>query len=226
MAWSELNDSGDMADWQMLLKGYITSKLLWNPDADAEALYREYIAAYYGPAAPYFDEFVKLFDGHFSRVKAVDGDFIAGMGKDDDYLMNAGYYPLELFEKAERLLDKAEEAVSGLGNADEKYLERIRNVRVTPMIMKAYNYYFYYNRAEYKLSDYLEKTEAVCLRGRAKYPGASRGEKTGLYSERETAEILKTLDKNPMAAWDVYRHIYHGYVGKYRMRAADSGLIK
>jgi len=46
------------------LRAWILAKLLWNPDQDVEALYRDFFAGYYGAAAPlirsYFDDLQRL----------------------------------------------------------------------------------------------------------------------------------------------------------------------
>jgi hypothetical protein len=47
---------GDMA----LLKAWVLAKLLWNPDRDADALIREFLNGYYGPAGPYVGKYLDL----------------------------------------------------------------------------------------------------------------------------------------------------------------------
>ena len=46
------------------LRAWVLAKLLWNPDQDLEALYRDFFAGYYGAAAPlvrqYFDDLQRL----------------------------------------------------------------------------------------------------------------------------------------------------------------------
>lgn len=50
---------GDFAE----LKAYLLAKLMWNPDADAEAIIDEFIKAYYGKAAPRMKEYLSLVNG-------------------------------------------------------------------------------------------------------------------------------------------------------------------
>ena len=50
---------GDFAE----LKAYLLAKLMWNPDADAEAIIDEFIKAYYGKAAPRMKEYLALVNG-------------------------------------------------------------------------------------------------------------------------------------------------------------------
>ncbi len=47
------------------LQGYVVAKLLWNPNADDKALIHDFVNAYYGKAAPYILEYIKLLDADF-----------------------------------------------------------------------------------------------------------------------------------------------------------------
>lgn len=42
------------------LRGYLLAKLMWNPDADVEALTDEFLRLYYAEAAPYIREYLQL----------------------------------------------------------------------------------------------------------------------------------------------------------------------
>ena len=40
------------------LRQYLIAKLLWNPDADVNALMDDFLDGYYGPAANYIREYI------------------------------------------------------------------------------------------------------------------------------------------------------------------------
>lgn len=50
---------GDMSE----LRTWMVSKLMWNPDADADSLMRTFVNGYYGAAAPYIYQYLKLTEG-------------------------------------------------------------------------------------------------------------------------------------------------------------------
>jgi hypothetical protein len=69
---------GDMA----LLKAWVLAKLLWDPDRDANALIREFLNGYYGPAGPYVGQFLDLI-----HRDAVDHQYYLGcfVGSDSPF---------------------------------------------------------------------------------------------------------------------------------------------
>ena len=50
---------GDMPE----LRGYLISKLMWNPDADVDSLMTTFLRGYYGPAAPQIEKCLRLQQG-------------------------------------------------------------------------------------------------------------------------------------------------------------------
>ncbi len=54
---------GDFAE----LKAYLLAKLMWNPDADAQAIIDEFISHYYGKAAPAMKEYLALVNALAAR---------------------------------------------------------------------------------------------------------------------------------------------------------------
>lgn len=45
------------------MRGYIISKLMWNPYLNADSLMHSFMNGYYGPAAPYIFQYLKLLEG-------------------------------------------------------------------------------------------------------------------------------------------------------------------
>ena len=208
----------DKNEWQSLYKGYVASRLLWNPSLNAEEVLNEYLVGYYGEAAPYVKSFMKLFDEHFAQVIKTHKEFCLQMTKSDDILFNANYYSKELFNKAEELLDKAELAVREEGKNVKQLLQRINVVRLTPMRMKHYNFYVY-NKDKRAIFTYYKKMRSI----------AQKAEITKISEEFSWEQLdwqmkmVKELIDHELAAWDVYRYIYDGIVGNYQLPNRKEG---
>lgn len=61
MHFSQIASSrgGDFAE----MRTYMVSKLMWNPELNADSLMRSFMQGYYGPAAPYIYQYEKLLEG-------------------------------------------------------------------------------------------------------------------------------------------------------------------
>jgi hypothetical protein len=81
------------------LKSYVVSHLLWNADADVDALVKEFTDGVYGKGAPYIREYLRLFS-----------DAVAGQRMTLYDHPDAPYLTDELIEKADSLFARAEEA--------------------------------------------------------------------------------------------------------------------
>ncbi|MFW6145809.1 MAG: DUF4838 domain-containing protein [Planctomycetota bacterium] len=83
---------------------WVQAKALWNPDADGEALIREFLDGYYGPAADPLAEYIALMhrygrehNYHLGRVTRMDAPFLQP----------------ETIARAERILRKADADAAG-----------------------------------------------------------------------------------------------------------------
>ncbi len=87
------------------LRCYLTCKLMWNPDADPNAIIDEFLNGYYGAAAPYIGQYIDTM-----RQSLLTNGFKLGIQGDprdarDDYLS------VDMMKEYNRLFDKAEKAV-------------------------------------------------------------------------------------------------------------------
>jgi hypothetical protein len=100
-----------------LLRGYYITELLKNPQQDAETILREFLAAYYGPAADPIGRYIALLDDKVTR-----GNIHMHL-----YTNPAqGYLTDDVMSKAAVLFDEAEKAVA----ADPVRLDRVRVARM------------------------------------------------------------------------------------------------
>jgi hypothetical protein len=101
------------------LSGWLGAKLLWNPDADADALIDEYLAGVYGPAAAYLRDYLDLIH---DRVEDNNIHMNIWIGPDHEYITD------RIMAKADRLWDRAAAAV-----ADQPaLLRRLEVARLSP----------------------------------------------------------------------------------------------
>lgn len=107
---------GELAE----LRTYLIAKLLWNPDVDVEALTKDFLTGYYGPAGPYLRRYLDRIHDELERSGTrldIFGNPVAA---------GASHLTPTLLDQYEDILDQAERAV-----ADQAaYLERVRVARL------------------------------------------------------------------------------------------------
>lgn len=107
---------GDFAE----LRAYLVSKLMWNSDANVDSLMQHFLHGYYGQAAPYLYQYIKVMEGA-----------LIGSGQrlwiyDSPISHKNGMLKPELMRRYNALFDKAEKAVA----ADTCLLKRVRRTRL------------------------------------------------------------------------------------------------
>ena len=99
------------------LRAWVLAQLLWDPGRDADALISEFLAGYYGAAAPYLRRYIDLLHDECERT----GHYL-GIGSPP----SAPFFTLAVMTQAEKLFDQAEAAVAG----DPAVLDRVRVARM------------------------------------------------------------------------------------------------
>jgi len=84
---------------------FMTSKLLWDPSLDPEALKKEFVGVTYGPAAPHVMEYLTLIKNRLQQ-----GSYPRGV---HDRTIPAEFYDDGVYEKGVALFDKMIEAAAG-----------------------------------------------------------------------------------------------------------------
>ncbi|MFA6451057.1 MAG: DUF4838 domain-containing protein [bacterium] len=107
------SDGGEMAE----LKAWIIAKMLWNPNADFEALLKEFVDGYYGPAAPAMTDFINAQREHV-KSKTIHANLYTAP--------DMGYLDVPLMETLGAALDRADKLAAG----DPLYSEHIRKARL------------------------------------------------------------------------------------------------
>lgn len=100
-----------------LLRPYYAMQLLWNPDQDPNALIRDFLDGYYGPAASPIHEYVQLLQDKVDQEN-IHMHLYTNPAQ--------GYLTDEVLEQATALFDRAEAAVAG----DAELLERVKVARM------------------------------------------------------------------------------------------------
>ncbi|MBR3390987.1 MAG: DUF4838 domain-containing protein [Prevotella sp.] len=103
------------------LRTYMMARLMWNPYQDADSLMRTFMEGYYGKAAPYLDQYLKIMQGA-----------LLASGKelwiyDSPITHKDGMLNAQLRKTYNELFDKAEAAVQD----DEEKLKRVQMTRLT-----------------------------------------------------------------------------------------------
>jgi len=107
---------GEMAE----LKNWLIAKWLWDPDLDADSLKDDFLRGYYGPAAPFVQEYAARLEAELLR----SGDRLDIYGSP---VWHAGsVLSAENVADYNRMFDQAEAAVAG----EEALLQRVRTARM------------------------------------------------------------------------------------------------
>lgn len=132
MHFSQVNGSkgGDFSE----LRGYMLSKLMWDPYQDADSLMTTFLNGYYGKAGPYIGNYLKMLEGA-----------LLSSGKelwiyDSAITHKDGMLNPQLIRTYNEIFDKAEKAVEN----DPEKLRRVRLSRLSLMfseleIARTYN---------------------------------------------------------------------------------------
>lgn len=107
---------GEMAE----LRGYLIAKLLWDPQADVDALMDDFLTGYYGAAGPHLRVYIDRM--HDAQDQSGEGLSIFG----NPHTPPKAYLSQELLAEYVAIFDRAEAAV--LGDAD--LLDRVRYARL------------------------------------------------------------------------------------------------
>ena len=130
--------------WQMKIKSYAYSKMMWDVSLDANVLIDEFIDLYYGVCADKVREFIKLFhDTYTEQINA--GKDICFMLRGSSELVENN--PLEMLEKGVRLTDEMYELIEKANYSPElkkDMIRRVAEIRSTPLKMIYNKFYDYY----------------------------------------------------------------------------------
>lgn len=99
------------------LRAWVAARLLWDPQQDADALVREFVAGHYGPAAPYIEQYLALMH---DSVRQTNAQLTIRTQ------VTAPYLSFEAMRQADRLFDQAEAAAADQPAA----LRRVQTARV------------------------------------------------------------------------------------------------
>ena len=107
---------GDFAE----LRAYLVSKLMWNPEVNVDSLMQHFLHGYYGEAAPYLYQYIKIMEGA-----------LIGSGQrlwiyDSPVSHKYGMLKPALMRRYNHLFDLAEKAVA----ADPDFLKRVQRARL------------------------------------------------------------------------------------------------
>ncbi|WP_276347883.1 DUF4838 domain-containing protein [Daejeonella sp. JGW-45] len=106
-----------------VLRSYLISKLMWDPEADEKAIIDEFVNGYYGAAGPYVRQYIDTMQESLVQSKfklSIFGDPIDA---------KEAYLSASMMASYNELFDKAENAVK----SDSQLLERIQVARLPLM---------------------------------------------------------------------------------------------
>lgn len=102
------------------MRTYMVSKLMWNPELNADSLMRSFMDGYYGAASPYIYRYEKLLEGALLGSKADLWIYDSAISHKEG-MLNA-----HCRKRYNELFDQAEATVAG----DKEVLDRVRRTRL------------------------------------------------------------------------------------------------
>ena len=108
------------------LRGYLLSKLLWNPNCDFLVQMKDFLNGYYGAAGPYLYEYIKMMESELRK----SGLKLSIDGEPEFHRM--GYLSVKCLKKYNELFDKAENSVQN----DRDILARVQKERMGIMYVQ------------------------------------------------------------------------------------------
>ncbi len=103
------------------LRSYLVAKLMWNPDINVDSVMHSFLKGYYGKAAPYLYQYIKIQEG------ALLGSGIPLWIYDTPITHKSGMLNKNLFSRYRKLFDDAEATVAD----DSIYLKRVWQQRLS-----------------------------------------------------------------------------------------------
>ena len=129
-------------NWQSLIRGYVYRKMMWDDALSADELTDEFIRLYYGAGADSVRHTIDIFEKMFGNAPCGRVDHST---KCDSHLPQ--YNPPEKLYEVLAVLEKGERAISDAGYSaeeEEAYLERLANVKATPLLLLYDNFFDYF----------------------------------------------------------------------------------
>ncbi len=105
------------------LRSYLICKLMWDPDADPNALINDFVNGYYGAAGPFIGQYIDTM-----RQSLLTSDFKLNIFGDPRDAMD-NYLSADMMKEYNRLFDEAEDAVE----KDPELLKRVQVARLPLM---------------------------------------------------------------------------------------------
>ncbi len=106
-----------------LLRSYLISKLMWDPDANDKAIINEFLNGYFGAAAPFIRQYIESM-----QESLVKSGMVLSIFGDPIHAKNA-YLSAEMMQQYKQLFDKAEKAVA----SNPELLKRVKTARLPIM---------------------------------------------------------------------------------------------
>ena len=130
-------DIYNQSNWQNKMETYIASKKLWDISLNSNELKNEYISLYYGPAKDSIQEFLNIFDQKYALINEAFW-FYQGM-----YFSGVNATITNKFDKSfiNNLINILDGAIRNIENSSlledqkEKYINRVKEVKITPLAM-------------------------------------------------------------------------------------------
>lgn len=112
-----IQSGGEMAP----LRAYLITKMLWNPDIDIQKTQDEFLKIYYGSAAEYVKQYIKLLHDNNQSGKGIKLSIFGSPSEDKETILSAS-----LITQYNKIFDEAEKSVKHF----PELLDRVKSARL------------------------------------------------------------------------------------------------
>lgn len=157
---------GEKNDWKVECESYVASKMMWNPNQDANALRDEFFTYYYRELADLVKEYNLNFEINVEQMVArEDAPDMTLQGGDD--ILKSKYYSTAFFEKQLGLIEKMYALIETLdltvAERDE-YKTMVDRLKLTSQFTLLYHYDDYYHNDSWGKNEMMKDFFDTCTR--------------------------------------------------------------
>ncbi len=140
------SDHNEANDFKAIMETYVASKMLWNPNLNANEVRNEFIQYYYAGVSDLVIDYLDNFETNYAFMMSRE-DRHDNTNQSGKAFLDTKYYSVAFFDTQFGLIDEMLDRVEKgdlIGSEKEKFVKRVERLKLNPLYMVLYNYDYYY----------------------------------------------------------------------------------